>query len=40
VQANGGTIVAFDDAIKAAYDDMYQDTRMIRENRKMKRLKK
>ena len=28
---------SFDDAIKAAYDDMYQDTKMIREFRKMKR---
>lgn len=35
--ANGGRIVSFDEAIKAAYDDMYQDTKMIREFRKMKR---
>ena len=34
---NGGTVVAFDDAMKAAYEDMYQDTRMIRERRKAKR---
>lgn len=39
VQANGGSIAGFDEAIKAAYDDMYQDTKMIREFRKMKRLK-
>jgi nitrous oxide reductase accessory protein NosL len=39
VQANGGSIIGFDEAIKAAYDDMYQDTKMIREFRKMKRLK-
>ena len=39
IQANGGNIISFDEAIKAAYDDMYQDTKMIRENRKMKRLK-
>jgi nitrous oxide reductase accessory protein NosL len=39
IKANGGTIVNFDEAIKAAYDDMYQDTRMIREFRKMTRLK-
>ena len=39
IKANGGGIVAFDEAIKAAYDDMYQDTKMIRELRKMKRLK-
>ncbi|HEY4744296.1 MAG TPA: nitrous oxide reductase accessory protein NosL [Desulfuromonadaceae bacterium] len=37
VRANGGRIVTFDEAIKAAYDDMYQDTKMIREFRKMKR---
>ena len=39
IKANGGTIASFDEAIKAAYDDMYQDTKMIREFRKMKRLK-
>ena len=38
VEANGGVIADFERAIKAAYDDMYQDTRMIREFRKMKRL--
>ncbi len=37
IKANGGRIVSFDEAIKAAYDDMYQDTKMIREFRKMKR---
>jgi copper chaperone NosL len=37
IQGNGGSIVSFDEAIKAAYDDMYQDTKMIREFRKMKR---
>lgn len=36
IKAYGGTIVSFDQAIKAAYDDMYQDTKMIREFRKMK----
>lgn len=39
VKENGGSIVSFDEAIKAAYDDMYKDTRMIRERRKMKRMK-
>src|SRR5512138_257513 len=39
IKANGGRIVDFDTAIKAAYDDMYQDTRTIRELRKMKRQK-
>lgn len=39
IKANGGRIVSFDDAIKGAYDDMYQDTKMIREFREMKRNK-
>jgi len=39
IKENGGSIAGFDEAIKAAYDDMYQDTKMIREFRKMKRLK-
>ena len=38
IQGNGGSIVSFDEAIKASYDDMYQDTKMIREFRKMKRM--
>ncbi len=38
IKEYGGSIVSFDEAIKAAYDDMYQDTRMIREFRKMKQL--
>lgn len=33
---NGGEIVDFDRAIKASYEDMYTDTQMIREKRKMK----
>lgn len=37
IGANGGSIVDFDAAIKAAYDDMYQDTKMIREMKRMKR---
>jgi copper chaperone NosL len=36
IQANGGRLASFDEAIKAAYDDMYQDAKMIREFRKMK----
>ena len=38
ILAYGGSIATFDEAIKAAYDDMYQDTKMIREFRKMKQL--
>jgi nitrous oxide reductase accessory protein NosL len=39
VKEYGGKIVTFDDAIKAAYEDMYQDTKMIREKRKARNLK-
>lgn len=39
VAANGGIIVGFDQAMKAAYEDMYKDTMMIRNKRKMKKLK-
>jgi nitrous oxide reductase accessory protein NosL len=35
VKTNGGTLVTFDEVMKAAYEDMYQDTKMIREKRKM-----
>jgi nitrous oxide reductase accessory protein NosL len=35
---NGGAIVPFDLAMKAAYEDIYQDTKMIREKRKMKKM--
>jgi copper chaperone NosL len=35
ISENGGTVVVFDDVMKAAYEDMYQDTKMIREKRKM-----
>ena len=38
VAENGGAIIAFDEAMKAAYEDMYQDTKMIRDRRKMKRM--
>ena len=37
IRENGGAPVTFDEAIKTAYLDMYQDTRQIRERRKMKR---
>ena len=36
---NGGDATTFDLAIKAAYEDMDADTKMIRERRKMKRMK-
>ncbi len=37
MKENGGEIVAFDRAMQATYEDMYSDTRMIREKRKAKR---
>jgi copper chaperone NosL len=36
---NGGTIAGFDTALEAAYRDINDDTKMIRERRKMKRMK-
>ena len=36
VKENGGHVATFDDAIKAAYEDMYQDMKAIREKRKAK----
>ena len=39
IRENKGTAVNFEDAIKAAYEDMYKDTKMIRERRKARRLK-
>jgi nitrous oxide reductase accessory protein NosL len=34
VKENGGTVVSFEEAVKAAYEDLYQDNKMIREKRK------
>ncbi len=34
ISANGGALATFDEAVKAAYEDMYQDTKMIRDRRK------
>jgi copper chaperone NosL len=39
IKDNGGIIATFDEAMKAAYEDMYQDTKMIREKRKMMKMK-
>jgi nitrous oxide reductase accessory protein NosL len=36
---NGGRLVTFDEAMKATYEDLWQDTKMIREKRKMMRMK-
>jgi copper chaperone NosL len=38
IAANQGVAATFDDAMKAAYEDMYSDTKMIRDKRKMKRM--
>jgi nitrous oxide reductase accessory protein NosL len=38
VKKEGGLIADFDQAIKASYEDIYADTKMIRERRKMKRM--
>ena len=38
VKANQGKLTSFEEAMNAAYDDMYADTNMIRERRKMKRM--
>ncbi len=35
IAENGGTLATFDDAMKATFDDMYADTKMIQEKRKM-----
>jgi len=40
VKENGGTLATFDESMKAAYEDMYADTKMIRDKRKMMRMKK
>lgn len=39
MKENGGKQTSFDEVMKAAYEDMYKDTKMIREKRKMKRMK-
>jgi copper chaperone NosL len=36
---NGGKISTYDEAMKASYEDMYADTKMIREKRKMMKMK-
>ena len=39
IQAHGGTPATFEAVIEATFADMYQDTKMIREKRKMMREK-
>ncbi len=38
IAANGGALSTFDQAIKASYEDMYTDTKMIRDKRKMMKM--
>jgi nitrous oxide reductase accessory protein NosL len=38
IARSGGALAGFEQAIRQAYDEMYQDTKMIRENRKKKKL--
>jgi copper chaperone NosL len=39
MKTNGGKPASFEEAMKAAYEDMYADTKMIRGKREMKRMK-
>jgi len=39
LKQNNGSLVSFEAAIKAAYEDIYDDTKMIRERRKEKKMK-
>ncbi len=36
IKENGGKLATYDEAMKSAYEDMYADTKMIREKRKMR----
>ncbi|MBI5074475.1 MAG: nitrous oxide reductase accessory protein NosL [Nitrospirae bacterium] len=38
VKTNGGVLADFETAMKAAYEDMYTDTKMIRDRRKAKKM--
>jgi copper chaperone NosL len=38
IKENGGKLASFDEALKASYDDIYDDTKMIRERRKMRKM--
>lgn len=39
IKEHGGKLANFDEAIKAAYEDMYKDTKMIRDRRKQMKMK-
>ncbi len=38
MKENGGNVAIFDQAIMASYEDMYQDTKMIQNKRKMMKM--
>ena len=38
IAQNGGKLSTYDEAMKATYEDMYADTKMIREKRKMPKM--
>ncbi|MGE5844934.1 MAG: nitrous oxide reductase accessory protein NosL, partial [Syntrophaceae bacterium] len=40
IAQNGGKMATYDDAMKASYEDMYADTKMIRDKRKMMKMEK
>jgi nitrous oxide reductase accessory protein NosL len=39
IRDNGGSLVTFDEIMKAAYEDMYADTKMMRNKRRMMKMK-
>jgi len=39
LKSNQGSMVTFEEAMKMSYEDMYDDTKAIRDRRKMKRMK-
>ena len=38
IKENGGKLITFEEALKTTYEDMYQDTQMIRKKRKLKMM--
>ena len=38
ISENGGSLITFEQAFKAAFEDMYADTKMIQERRKMRQM--
>ena len=39
ININQGKVSSFEEAMKASYEDMYEDTKMVRGNRNMKKMK-